>query len=165
MRVCMCSMGWVSSIRWWISSSREGTGAGNQASPDAITPVGGGEAVYQYWTNPLPEPVQYGGVAFTGTHRTVYFSFGFEAINRAIDRDQVLQATLDYLGTCTQPEAPQASFTASPGAGSRGIQFTNTSQGTPLMSYHLGFWGQQSCQQLRPTPSMFMHRLAFTPSR
>jgi Zn-dependent M28 family amino/carboxypeptidase len=116
-----------------------GDGAGNQTSPDAIAPIGDGEAVYRYWANPLPEPVPYGGVAFTGTHRTVYFSFGFEAINRAIDRDHVLQATLDYLGTCTQPEAPQASFTASSGAGSRGVKFTNTSQGTPWMSYRWNF--------------------------
>jgi hypothetical protein len=128
-----------------------GDGAGNQTSPDAIAPVGDGEAVYQYWDNPLPEPVPYGGVAFTGAHRTVYFSFGFEAIHRAFDRDQVLQATLDYLGTCTQPEAPQASFTASSGAGGRGFQFTNTSQGTPLMSYHWNFGdGSPASTQANP---------------
>jgi len=116
-----------------------GDGANNQTSPDAIAPLSDGEAIYQYWVNPLPDPVQYAGVAITSTHRTVYFSFGFEAINRAFDRDMVLQATLDYLGACTQPEAPQASFTASSGARGRVFQFTNTSQGAPLMSYHWDF--------------------------
>ena len=137
-----------------------GAGAGNQASPDAITPLGGAEAVYQYWTNPLPVPVQYGGVGFTGAHRTVYFSFGFEAINRAFDRDQVLQATLDYLGTCAQPEAPQASFTASQGAGNRGIQFTNTSQGTPLMSYHWDF-GDSSPASTQANPEHIYAQAGF----
>jgi hypothetical protein len=137
-----------------------GAGAGNQSSPDAITPVGSAEAVYQYWTNPLPVPVQYGGVGFTGAHRTVYFSFGFEAINRAFDRDQVLQATLDYLGTCAQPEAPQASFTASQGAGNRRIQFTNTSQGTPLMSYHWDF-GDSSPASTQANPEHIYAQAGF----
>jgi hypothetical protein len=116
-----------------------GDGAFNQDSPDGVEPLSGAQAIYQYWANPLPDPALYGGIAFTGTQRIVYFSFGFEAINRAYDRDQVLQTTLDYLGTCIQPEAPQASFTASPDAGDHKIQFTNTSQGTPLMSYHWDF--------------------------
>jgi hypothetical protein len=115
-----------------------GSGADNQTSPDVVAPAHAGEALYQYWTVPPPDPARYGGVAFTGLHRTIYFAFGFEAINRAYDRDQVMQAALNYLGTCTQPAAPQASFTAS-SATSRRILFANTSQGTPLLSYTWDF--------------------------
>jgi hypothetical protein len=128
-----------------------GDGASNQHSPDVIAPVGDGEAVYQYWANPPPEPVQYAGVAFTGAYRTVYFSFGFEAINRAFDRDQVLQATLDYLGTCVPPEGPEAGFIYLPASGRRVFQFTNTSQGTPLMSYSWDFGdGSPASSQANP---------------
>ena len=126
-------------------------GAGNQTSPDAVAPANGGEAVYRYWASPLPEPVPYGGIAYTGTHRTVYFSFGFEGINRSADRQQVLEATLNYLGMCTPPEPPQAGFTRLPGSQRRGFQFTNTSQGTPLMTYTWDFGdGSPASSQANP---------------
>lgn len=112
-----------------------GQGASNQNSPDAITPANGVEAIYQYWTSPLPSPPQYGGIAYTGTHRIVYFSFGFEAINRPDDRDRVMEATLGYINTCAPPEAPQANFTTSLGNGPHRVQFTNSSQGSAMMSY------------------------------
>ncbi len=128
-----------------------GHGANNQASPDIIVPANGGEAVYQYWTNPLPVPAQYGGVAFFGTHHTAYYSFGFEGINRPADRDSVMAATLNALGMCTPPQAPQAGFTSAPGAGRGVIRFTNTSQGTPLMTYSWDFGdGAPASSQANP---------------
>lgn len=107
-------------------------GANNQASPDAIAPAQGSTAVYQYTSSSL-----YGGVAYSGVGRVVYFSFGFEAINRAQDRDAVLDATLDYLGICETPAAPQALFTSQ--AQHTSVQFTNASAGTPSMSYTWDF--------------------------
>jgi hypothetical protein len=128
-----------------------GDGASNQHSTDGVEPAGEGQAVYQYWNNPPPDPAIYGGVAYSGTYRTVYFSFGFEAINRAIDRDQVLGTVLDYLGTCVPPEPPHAGFTASPSGERRTFQFTNTSQGTPLMSYAWNFGdGSPGSSQANP---------------
>jgi hypothetical protein len=128
-----------------------GQGAANQTSPDVITPANSGEAVYRYWTYPLPEPAQYGGVAYSGVYRTVYFSFGFEGINRSADRDQVMDTTLGYLGLCTPPEAPQAGFTTWPGDGRLGFHFTNTTQGTPLMSYQWDFGdGSPASSQANP---------------
>ena len=74
-----------------------GSGANNQLRPSDVEPVNGGVAVYDY-----PAPHLYGGVAYSGTYRTVYFSFGYEAINKQADRDDVMSATLAYLGvTCS----------------------------------------------------------------
>jgi len=128
-----------------------GDGASNQDSPDGVEPAGEGQAVYQYWVNPLSDPALFGGVAYTGTHRTVYFSFGFEAINRAFDRDQVLEAALEYLGTCVPPEAPDAGFINTPVSGRGKFQFTNTSQGMPMMSYSWNFGdGSLASSQVNP---------------
>lgn len=108
-------------------------GANNQTSPGEITPVNGGVAVYDYVGSAL-----YGGVAYSGTHRTVYFAFGFEAINRPLDRDGVLAATLDDLSACQPPQAPQAGFTAAPGVDGR-VVFTNLTQGSPWITYTWDF--------------------------
>ncbi len=110
-------------------------GADNQTSPDEIAPASGGVAVYEYMG--LPD---YGGVAYPGVlYRSVYFSFGFEAINRSIDRLNVMDAVLDYLNLPHIPQAPQADYafveTTLPWA----VQFTNLSQGSPLRSYAWNF--------------------------
>jgi hypothetical protein len=77
-----------------------GDGANNQTHPSDVEPVNGGVAVYDYLA-----PHLYGGVAYAGTYRTVYFSFGYEAIDNQPDRDAVMSSTLAYLGvTCSAPE-------------------------------------------------------------
>ncbi|MCP4539527.1 MAG: PKD domain-containing protein [Chloroflexi bacterium] len=72
-----------------------GDGANNQMHPRDVEPVNGGVAVYDY-----PDPHLYGGVAYQGMYRTVYFSFGYEGINNQTDRDGVMSTTLAYLRVC-----------------------------------------------------------------
>jgi hypothetical protein len=103
-------------------------GANNQLSPDGISAQPSGTAVYQYNGSPL-----LGGVAYSGTYRTVNFSFGFEGINSASQRTAVMSATLNYLGVCQTPQAPQAGFSVSTVA--QTAVFTNTSIGSPFMTY------------------------------
>jgi hypothetical protein len=103
-------------------------GANNQFFPDGISAQPEGTAVYQYNGSSL-----LGGVAYSGTHRTVNFSFGFEGITSASQRTAVMSATLNYLGVCQTPQAPQASFTV--GAIAPTAVFTNTSIGSPFMTY------------------------------
>ena len=105
-------------------------GANNQFYPDGIAAQPEGTPVYQYTGSAL-----LGGVAYSGTYRTVNFSFGFEAINSASQRQAVMNATLNYLGVCGVPVAPTASFAASAALIDVPVVFTNTTYGSPLMSY------------------------------
>jgi hypothetical protein len=107
-------------------------GANNQFFPDGISAQPEGAAVYQYQSSPL-----LGGVAYSGTHRTVNFAFGFEGINSASQRMAVMSATLNYLGVCQTPQAPQAGFTAAVTA--QTAVFTNTTTGSPFMTYVWSF--------------------------
>ncbi|MCP4539526.1 MAG: PKD domain-containing protein [Chloroflexi bacterium] len=77
-----------------------GDGANNQMHPSDVEPVNGGVAVYDY-----PAPHLYGGVAYSGLYRTVYFAFGYEAINNQADRDDVMSTTLAYLGVCGESQS------------------------------------------------------------
>jgi PKD repeat protein len=91
--------------------------------------------VYKY-----PDPYLYGGVAYSGAYRVVYFSFGYEAINSQAMRDAVMSATLDYLGMCSAPQAPQAGFVSnSPVNWGDAMVFTNTTLGTAWMTYTWNF--------------------------
>jgi serine protease AprX len=103
----------------------------SQAQPSDIEPVNGGAAVYDY-----PAPHLYGGVAYSGVHRAVYLSFGYEGINSQADRDGVMSATLGYLGVCGVPEKPRAGFvSSSPDDWGMRMVFTNTTRGTAWMTY------------------------------
>jgi PKD repeat protein len=105
-------------------------GANNQFYPDGIAAQPEGTPVYQYVGSPL-----LGGVAYAGTYRTVYFSFGYEAITSASQRQAVMSATLNYLGVCGAPSAPTASFVAAAALSGEPVVFTNTTQGSPWMRY------------------------------
>ncbi len=121
-------------------------GANNQTSPDGVTPVNGGYSVYQYNAGP------FGGIAYDGVYRAVYFSFGYESINRQFDRDNVMEAVLDHLGVCSVPQAPQASFTHADPDPANTVQFTNTSRGAAWMSYTWNFGdGSAGSTQANPT--------------
>jgi PKD repeat protein len=112
-----------------------GDGANNQFYPDDVTLLGGGAGVFKY-----PDPHLYGGVAYSGTYRTMYLSFGYEAINSQVQRDAVMSATLNYLGVCGAPQAPQAGFvTHSPVALGEMARFTNTTGGTAWITYTWSF--------------------------
>jgi hypothetical protein len=72
-----------------------GDGANNQDFPSQINPAGGSVAVYDYSSG------IYGGVAYQdATYGVVYFAFGFEGINNAADRTEVMSRTLAWLGGC-----------------------------------------------------------------
>jgi serine protease AprX len=103
-------------------------GANNQFVPDGISAQSDGTAAYQYVGSPL-----FGGVAYSGTYRTVNFAFGFEGITSASQRQAVMSATLNYLGVCQAPQAPTASFTVN--AIAQTAVYTNTTIGSPFMTY------------------------------
>ncbi|GEM_PF-3119147 len=70
-----------------------GDGANNQNWPDGISPVGGATTVFEYQNSSYD-----GGIRFdNGTYRLVYFGFGYEAINSADDRNEVMSRTLNWL--------------------------------------------------------------------
>lgn len=110
-----------------VSVSLGGDGV-SQAYPSDIGPLNGAVTVLNW-----PSPNHSGGVAFRDTvYRMVYFAFGFEGINTAAKRNQVMQLTLDYLGGCEMPPPPpQAAFTASvtQGIAPLSVDFQNQTMG------------------------------------
>ncbi|MBN1955799.1 MAG: hypothetical protein JW900_12205, partial [Anaerolineae bacterium] len=71
-----------------------GDGAGNQSYPSEISPINGAFGVFDY----SGSTYGWGGLAYnSGTYRLVYFSFGFEAVNNATDRNNVMDSVLDWL--------------------------------------------------------------------
>lgn len=111
-----------------VSVSLGGDGV-SQAYPSDIGPLNGAVTVLNW-----PSPYHSGGVAFTSAvYRMVYFAFGFEGINTAAKRNQVMQLTLDYLGGCElPPPPPHAAFTASvtQGTAPLSVDFQNQTTGT-----------------------------------
>ena len=77
-----------------------GDGANNQQWPSDISPRGGAVPVMDY-SNAAH---LYAGVAYADeVYRVVYFAFGFEAINTAVMRAEVMSRTLEWLGGCAEP--------------------------------------------------------------
>jgi hypothetical protein len=71
-----------------------GDGADNNIDPDEIVAIAPAEAVFEFAA--LPDSVV--GVRYdSGTFRTVYFAFPFEAIDNAPDRASVMQRVMDWL--------------------------------------------------------------------
>jgi hypothetical protein len=68
-----------------------GGGANNQTSPSAISKTSDAESVFVY-----PGALGPCGVRYGGTYKTVYFSFGFEAINDEGKRIEVLRRILQW---------------------------------------------------------------------
>lgn len=73
-------------------------GANNQVFPSETAPVGDAFGVVAYDS----KVYQWGGVAYAGAYRTVYFSFGFEAIQGAAMRAEVMERVVNWLG-CRRP--------------------------------------------------------------
>ncbi|OGF97928.1 MAG: hypothetical protein A2Z06_02915 [Candidatus Glassbacteria bacterium RBG_16_58_8] len=75
-----------------------GDGAGNQARPSEIAPVGPGAYTSFYY-----QSTQRGAAVSSATYgpadttRVVYFAFGFEGISTAIDRSTIAQRILEHL--------------------------------------------------------------------
>jgi uncharacterized repeat protein (TIGR01451 family) len=91
-----------------------GDGADNQLYRSDVTPLDGALAAFNY-----ASPYLAGGVAYQDpTYRMVYFSFGFEGINNAADRADVMQRTLDWLGNCPTPPSGLYSSTKQSSVGS-----------------------------------------------
>ena len=79
----------------------EGDGANNQRFPSEIAPYDGNASVVFNYAGDGCGAIK----ADTGTYRTVYFAFGFEAINNTADRNTVMERVVSWLGI------PNASFT------------------------------------------------------
>ena len=70
-----------------------GDGARNQVSQDGISPYGSmAYECFRYHTAPYSA-----GVRYMGAYKTVFFAFGFEAINNADDRLTVMHRILDWM--------------------------------------------------------------------
>jgi hypothetical protein len=70
-----------------------GDGANNQESPDDIDPADASATVIWSYNDSRNGALR----ANTGTYRVIYLAFGFEAINNAIDRREVMQRSMAWL--------------------------------------------------------------------
>lgn len=119
-----------------------GDGANNQDYPSQINPAGGSVAVYDYSSG------IYGGVAYQDTtYGVIYFAFGFEGINNAPDRTEVMSRTLAWLGGCSNTEylvwAGDSEIAGAPGETvTHTFAITNmgTVSDTYLLALTLGDW-------------------------
>ncbi|MCP4569625.1 MAG: hypothetical protein GY841_18765 [FCB group bacterium] len=90
-------------------------GASNQTYPDNIMPINGGIPEFQYH-----DRSDYGCVTYSGDFKSVFFSFGFEAIingdSRWIYRDTVFTRILDFFSYQQPEQCPMVmDVTVSPG--------------------------------------------------
>jgi hypothetical protein len=77
-----------------------GDGADNQGFPSAIDVIGDGVGIFHY----IGGDNNWAATAYANdTYRVVYFAFGFEGINTAADRQQVMAYVLHYLQPCPLP--------------------------------------------------------------
>jgi len=70
-----------------------GSGAGNQSSPSAISKTADADSLFYFPGTLGPCAVRYSGI-----YKTVYFSFGFEAISLESKRIEVLKRILQWFG-------------------------------------------------------------------
>jgi len=75
-------------------------GASNQTNPDHISAANGGVPELNYYGT-----TDRGAVSYSGSYKSMFFSFGFEAIvagdYRFVERDTVYNRVLDFLGVST----------------------------------------------------------------
>lgn len=73
------------------------SGASNQTNPDHVSAVNGGVPELNYYGS-----TDRGAVSYSGSYKSMFFSFGFEAIvagdYRFVERDTVYNRVLDFLG-------------------------------------------------------------------
>jgi serine protease AprX len=144
----------------------EGDGANNQVSPDGIAPVNGAVPVYKYAGSTLSAGVSAWGPAADRSQaifRTVYFAFGYEAINGQAKRDAVMGKVLDYLGACAVPQAPQPGFASnSPVLMLGSATFTNTTRGTAGMTYTWNFGDNTALSHATSPVHTYAHAGTYT---
>lgn len=73
------------------NSGASGTGADNLESPDEINPVNGGEMCFEYLAGEYAS-----GVRYESDYKTVFLSYGFEAISVFEWRYELMQRILEY---------------------------------------------------------------------
>jgi hypothetical protein len=157
-----------------------GDGADNQIYPSAITPLAPAYSVLSYNAPPDEERFVYrvaaqdpsrpilrgvtsdgrtGGLAYEyGKRRVVYFAFGFEAIESAATRDEVMRNVVSYLSardsfcvTITRPDnwslrsvpvrAPSMrTMNVFPGSTTAALRFREIYQPLDSLSCGEGFW-------------------------
>ena len=77
-----------------LSLTISGTGgANNQTYPDAISPLGTGASAILAYSATYTAGIK----ADTGTHKVVYLSFGYEAINTVANRALVMKRIVDWM--------------------------------------------------------------------
>ena len=73
-------------------------GPANQTVSDHLVPVNGGEAEYEFYGTPLT----YGAISYHGNYKTIFFTFGFEAVRSNDDRfatqSSLVSAIIDFFG-------------------------------------------------------------------
>jgi hypothetical protein len=85
-----------------------GDGANNQIAPDDIDTLNGSQAVFVYDSGELS------GVRLDRNgYRTVFFAFGFEAVDNGLDRNEVISRSFDWFGYTTS--IVQEGFPTAPG--------------------------------------------------
>ncbi len=86
-----------------------GDGADNQDYPDYLGTTGGSTNCMYYGST---SSGQVAGIKYEGTYKMVYFGFGFEAVNSAADRQELMYNILTWfgvsMGTDEIPNAPEA---------------------------------------------------------
>lgn len=108
-----------------------GGGANNQGSPDVIAKMADSDSVFEYAGTIGPCAVRYS----SGTFKTVYFSFGFEAIQNQPLREDVLRRVLQWLDILAgveedplvTPGRPDMKISPNPSGAKTRIQLINTS--------------------------------------
>jgi hypothetical protein len=89
-----------------LSLTIQGGDGADQLHRTDVTPLSGAETVLSY-----APPYLAGGVAYCDDlYGMVYFSFGFEGIDSAADRAEVMERTLDWLGNCPVPPSGLSTF-------------------------------------------------------
>lgn len=95
----------ASSDTVWIDGEE---GADNQTDPDHLTAVNGGVGDMVYLGTS-----DFGAVSYSGTYKSLFFGFGFEAIIngsvRWTDRHTIFSEILDFFGYQTPNQAPDIS--------------------------------------------------------
>jgi immune inhibitor A len=120
------------------------SGASNQTNPDQIAAETGGVAELAYYGSP-----DLGAVSYSGSYKTMFFSFGFEAIvtgdYRFAERDTVYARVLDFLGVSSASGYPEVNnLEIGPGAAMNLLDHTPyiawpyyDAGGSPQDEYHV----------------------------
>jgi len=115
------------------------SGANNQTVYDHILPVNGGVAEWEY-LNGQGQPRNYGAVSYNGNYKSIFFSFGFEAIEsdevRFETQSTVLARIIEFFGDIpTDVENPDEMAVNLPSLLNLGQNYPNPFNPVTTISY------------------------------